>query len=172
MSVVQNGGATVIGYRVAYFGRAVSRCRPAQVRLWCLGGGEISLGWLEAVVPLALAVPALVGGRVGRAESIRNRGHEIVLIHIDLVLVVEDIGGAAGPRRLVVVAAIALVHGGGQSVRPPEALSRPVQASRRRRDSVCGIRVTRKCARKRCAACGRCAGGGVVANGCCVGRES
>jgi hypothetical protein len=159
LSVVQNWGAAIVRCRVAYFGRAISRCSPAQIRLWRLRGREISLGWLKAVVPLALAAPALVGGCVGRAETIRDRGHEIVLIHIGLVLVVEDIGGAYGPRRPVVVAA-ASIHGVGQSVRPPEALSRPVQASRRRRNGLYVIRVGRKCARRRRAACGRCAGGG------------
>jgi hypothetical protein len=70
-------------------------------------------------VVLVVVVPRIA--RVRRSEAIREGGHEVFLVRINLVVIVEDIG-VAGPSRGLIVVAAASVHGAERSLRATEAL--------------------------------------------------
>jgi hypothetical protein len=102
------GWSAVLRHRVPHFGRAVSRCRPSQVRLGVFRCRGLPLRRVcYPVVILAAALPCLA--RVRWSEAIRDRGHKIILVRINFVVVVKDIG-VARPSRWLVVVAVASVH--------------------------------------------------------------
>lgn len=118
------GRSAVLCHRVPHLGGAISRCRPAQVALGVFRCRCLSLRRVAyPVVVLAAALPCLA--RVGWSEAIRDRGHEIVLVRVDFVVVAKDIGVAQPPRWLVVVA-VASVHDAELSLRATKARSSPL----------------------------------------------
>jgi hypothetical protein len=125
-SAVEGRSAAILRHRVAHFGRAVSRCRPSQVALGRFRCRWLSLQRVYPVVILAVALPWLA--RVCRSEAIRDGGHEIILVRIDFVVVVKDIGVARLSRWLVVVVA-ASVHDAERSLSRKGPWWSPLQSS-------------------------------------------
>ena len=128
--VAQGRGSAILDHRVAHLGSAVPRRRPSQIspRRWGLGCRVLPLGRVVAIVlpgvAVGVAVSRLVGVGVRLAETEAVRDHEVVLVEVDLVLVVEDIVDAL-PLRERALVAVAALHGAVRSLRPPEALSPP-----------------------------------------------
>lgn len=143
---VEGRSATILRHRIPHLGRAVSRCRPSQVALVILG--RLRCRWLSLqrvypVVILAVALPGLA--RVGWSEAIRDGGHEIILVGVDFVVVVKDIGVARLARCFVVVAA-ASVHDAERSLSPKGPSWSPLQSSPMAKQA-CRQRINRGSAR-------------------------
>ena len=130
--IAQGRGAAILDHGVAHLGGAVPRRRASQISPWGLGCRVLPLGRVVAIVlpgvavavARAVAVSRLVGVGVRLAETEAIRDHEVVLVEVNLVLVVEDIVDAL-PLRERALVAVAALHGAVRSLRPPEALSPP-----------------------------------------------
>ena len=126
--IAQGRGAAILDHGVAHLGGAVPRRRASQISSRGLGCRVLPLGRVVAIVlpgvAVGVAVSRLVGVGVRLAETEAVRDHEVVLVEVDLVLVVEDIVDAL-PLRERALVAVAALHGAVRSLRPPEALSPP-----------------------------------------------
>lgn len=126
--IAQGRGSAILNHGVAHLGGAVPRRGPSQISPRSLGCRVLPLGRVVAVVlpgvAVAVAVSRLVGVGVRLAETEAIRDHEVVLVEVDLVLVVENIVDAL-PLRERALVAVAALHGAVRSLRPPEALSPP-----------------------------------------------
>jgi hypothetical protein len=87
-----------------------------------------------SVVVVVVPVVTPRFARARRAEAIRHRGHEVVLVRIDLVVIVEDIRIAGPPGRLIVVT-VASLHSAERSQKPLEGVI-SLGASLSRRESL------------------------------------
>lgn len=109
-------GWPIMGCRwVLRLGHTMSRRHPPQVDALWFRCRSLSLRRIVPIVVLLGVVPCL--GRVGRPEAVRHGRHEVILVWINFVVVVKDVGVTGPPRGLLAVA-IASLHGAEQSREP------------------------------------------------------
>ena len=132
--------ALVVG-SVGHLRYAIARGHPPQVGgIGWLGQGRLGTEGVVLFVGhgrVVVATLVVVGG----AEAIRDRGHEVILIRVHGVLVVEDVGvlGRRRRRLLALVAVAASVH----RVVPRQPGRPPMDAKGVRALSECSARSGR-----------------------------
>lgn len=120
LAVVEGHGLS----RARHLRCAVARRYPAQVGLWWPWCREDWPWGIVAVVVLPVPVP-LSHARARGPEAVRHAGHVVVVV-IQRVLVVEDIGIGG---RAVAAAALAAVHRVVRASLSPDGRGDPLQAA-------------------------------------------